>query len=66
MSYLENRINSLRWKNAATFNCMTETWLNPLEDDEEEQRHDRHCRCHDCEMASAEEYYDAKYEADRD
>ena len=36
-------------------------------DDGDEDRHSKYCHCRDCEMASAEEYYDAKnYEADYD
>lgn len=31
-------------------------------DDDDVERHDNQCRCRDCEMASAEEYYDAKLE----
>lgn len=62
MSYLENRINALRLSNAVTFNAMTEQWLNPPDDDE---RHASNCSCYDCEMASAEAYYDS-LEEDRD
>lgn len=53
--------NEMNFKNAVTFNYMTERWETPP-DDEEVERHDNQCRCRDCEMASAEAYYDAKRE----
>lgn len=34
-------------------------------DDDEVERHDNQCTCRDCEMASAEAYYDAKLEDER-
>lgn len=66
MSALENRINALSLKNAVAFDAMSEQWLNPPDDDDEDERHASNCRCYDCEMDSAEAYYDAKMEAYRD